>query len=139
VIDSVKGGAMNFKKDITCPKCGHIHEEQFELTIKGKKTETKSTPLNPSIPSDGIRSVVNHYLATKGIKDQTAVKMQYPRLAKTAKEYLMKTGGDVKLINSKITNADKYFKGNGLSWVLETVGKCWSQIEDGTTSDYKGW
>jgi hypothetical protein len=129
---------MNFKKDITCPKCGHIHEEQFELTIKGKKVDKK--PLaNTNVSGDRIKEVIQHYLKTKNITDSSSIKLQYPRMAKASKELLMGTGGDVELIKAKITNAKKYFQENNLSWTIETVIKCWSQIEDNTTNAYKGW
>jgi len=130
---------MNFKKDITCPKCGHIHEEQFELTIKGKKVDKK--PLAPSAGfGDKIKTIIEHYLNIKNITDASAIKLQYPRMAKASKDLLIGTGGDVDAIKAKITSAKKHFEENNLSWTIETVIKCWSQIEEEPKENkYKGW
>jgi len=121
-----------------CPDCGN--EIRIKLKIEGESKKKKEKKKPTKTAREDIQSVVNHYLKVKGITDKSAIKMNYPRLAKCAKRYLMNTQSDVKLINSKITHAKDYFESKDLFWKLETVGKHWQDIGDDKVNDqYAGW
>ena len=118
---------------LKCPHC----DEWIVFSVRGKKKKTKE---KPKYAVELLREVVDHYLKVKGVTDETAIKLQYPRLMKASKKYLMGTGGDVDLIKSKISHAKDFFEGKGLDWKLETINKFWQEIDDNSVNDqYVGW
>ena len=110
-------------------KYGGVSLKKSTTLLKKDDPYIVNTISNTITNRADLRSVVYTYYKLKETFNDAYMKDQYGRYIKTAKKILNYTGGKLDIATEMLHRAKRYFDVKGLNWTLETVAKCWGEIE----------